>query len=100
MTAKAGRNCGEAHGFHGPPPQFLSAAVTEFPCRPFIRDRGRLHMPAQDGHGDPSNSRECLGRALDIVERLLAEGREEEALRYLRESILPALEELAREATR
>jgi hypothetical protein len=48
----------------------------------------------------PTNSRQCLGRALDIVERLLAEGREEEALRYLRESILPAFDELARDAGR
>jgi hypothetical protein len=42
----------------------------------------------------PTNAGECLGCALHIVERLLAEGREAEALRYLRASILPALEEL------
>jgi hypothetical protein len=43
----------------------------------------------------PTDPRECLGRALDVIERLRAEGREAEALEYLRESILPALEELA-----
>jgi hypothetical protein len=41
-----------------------------------------------------------LRKCLDIAEGLIAEGREQEALRYMRDSVLPVLDRLADAARR
>ncbi len=47
-----------------------------------------------------SSQKDPLREALDICEKLIADGREQEALELLRERIIPALEERAEQARR